>query len=80
MESVEEPESEEAQDDLHIVESRVFVHALVVGWVDWVVAGAIAGEFGIFAFLSVCVDGSQHFLYQEKMNNKSIINPSLTIY
>lgn len=62
VESVHDPESEEATNDLHIVESRVLIHTLVVGWVDWVVAGAVAGEFGILAFLGVCVDGSQHIL------------------
>ena len=62
VESVHAPESEEAGNDLHVVEARVLVHALVVGWVDWVVAGAVAGEFGILAFLGVCVDGSQHIL------------------
>lgn len=62
VESVHDPESEEAENDLHVVEAGVLVHALVIGWVDWVVAGAVAGEFGILAFLGVCVDGSQHIL------------------
>ena len=62
VESVHDPEKDEAANDLHVVEARVLVYALVVRWVDWVVAGAVAGEFGILAFLGVCVDGSQHIL------------------
>ena len=62
VDSVRDPESEQAKNDLHVVEARVLVHTLVVGWVDWVVAGAVAGKFGILAFLGVSVDSSQHIL------------------
>ena len=73
VKSVEEPEKNEAANDLGNVAPSVLVDTLVVRLIDWVVPGAIASELGSFPFASVSVN-RMHLFNRDLINKLFSIN------
>ena len=53
---VANPESEEATDDLDVVNACVLVDTLIVSGVDWIISVTISGDLGGLSLSSSCVD------------------------